>query len=53
MESVTPASLQSNGEFIAATFAALMDFDQRMMKLGLAELSKVPFEIHERKSSTS
>jgi hypothetical protein len=46
LERVSAADLQSKGEFIARTFNALMDFDQRMMKLGLAESSKVPFRVH-------
>lgn len=46
MESVTAVSLQSKGAFITKTFNSLMDFDQRMTKLGLAQLSKVPFTVH-------
>ncbi len=47
-ESVSAASLRSKGEFIANTFQILLDFDKQLMKLGVAEGSKVPFEAHRR-----
>jgi hypothetical protein len=46
IESVSAAELKSKGEFIARTFNALANFDRHMMKLGLAEQTKVPFRVH-------
>jgi hypothetical protein len=46
IEAVSAADLESKGAFIAKTFETLMDFNARMRKLGLAELSKVPFQVH-------